>query len=135
VESNLKFNEITSIIIGSAMKIHNYFGTGFSEKIYQRSLIEELSRQGLKCSTEVEKKIFYDNVWVGNKRLDLIVENVVLVELKVITELNKFCYNQVINYLKVFGLEVGLLINFGRESLEFKRLVNYRKSSKSFLNR
>ena len=81
MESNLKFKEITSIIIGCAMKIHTYFGTGFSEKIYQRSLIEELSRNGLKCSTEVEKKIFYENVWVGNKRLDLIVEDSVLVEL------------------------------------------------------
>ena len=80
------------------------------------------------CATEVEKKIFYDETCVGTKKLDLIINDQVLVELKVISELNKFCYNQVINYLKVFDLEVGLLINFGKPSLEFKRLVNYKKS-------
>jgi GxxExxY protein len=131
VESNLKFNELTSIIIGCAMKVHTCFGRGFSEKIYQRSLIHELLKNGLKCATEVEKKIYYEDAWVGNKRLDLVVEDLVLVELKAISELNKFCYSQVINYLKVFGLEVGLLLNFGRESLEFKRFVNNSKSVKS----
>ena len=120
----LKHSEITERIIGAAMKVHSAIGPGFPEKIYQRSLMIEFSRMGFKCKSEIERDIFYTDVKVGSRRLDLFVEDKVLVELKAISEIDNSCLNQVINYLKVFRLEVGLLLNFGKPSLEFKRFVN-----------
>jgi GxxExxY protein len=98
-----KYADITEKIIGCAMKVHRYFGLGFPEVIYQRALVLELEKIGLKCKIEVEKDIYYyGEHFVGKRRLDLIIEDVVLVELKAISELDKTCYNKVINYLKVF---------------------------------
>ena len=74
--------------------------------------------------SEFRRDIYYNGIFVGNRRLDLLVDNKVLVELKATTVIEKLHYNQVINYLKVFNIEVGLLLNFGKESLEFKRFVN-----------
>ena len=106
------------------MRVHSAIGPGFPEIIYQRSLIIELKSIGLHCVSEIEKDIFYTGIKVGSRRLDLFVEDKVLVELKAISEIDNGCYNQIINYLKVFQLEVGLLLNFGKPSLEFKRFVN-----------
>src|SRR4051812_49327605 len=117
MEEDLKFNQLTRIIIGSAMKVHSFFGSGFYEKIYQRSLLIELEKSGLKVESEKQKEVFYEDRLVGMKRLDLIVENKVLVELKAVSELDKACFSSVLNYLKVFDLEVGLLLNFGKDSL------------------
>ena len=121
---DLKYSDITGNIIGAAMKVHAAIGPGFPEKIYQRSLIIELRAMDLKCNSEMEKDIFYKGIKVGSRRLDLFVEDKVLVELKAISEIDSGCFNQIINYLKVFQLEVGLLLNFGKPSLEFKRFVN-----------
>ena len=105
------------------MKVHSYLGMGFPEKVYHRSLIIEMRDSGLSFEVEVERPVYFKDQIVGKRRLDLIVGDKVLIELKAVSELDKNCYNQVLNYLKIFGLEVGLLINFGRESLEFKRLI------------
>ena len=123
MDEPFKFRELTRTVIGSAMKVHSFFGTGFPEAIYKRSLLIELTNAGLKCESEVERPIFYKGLLVGKRRLDLIVDNKILLELKAISELDKGCYNQILNYLKIFGLEVGLLLNFGKDSLEFKRLI------------
>jgi GxxExxY protein len=123
MEEDLKFNQLTRIIIGSAMKVHSFFGSGFYEKIYQRSLLIELEKSGLKVESEKQKEVFYEDRLVGMKRLDLIVENKVLVELKAVSELDKACFSSVLNYLKVFDLEVGLLLNFGKDSLQYKRFI------------
>jgi GxxExxY protein len=105
------------------MKVHSWFGPGFPEIIYQRSLLIELEKAGLKCRAEVEKDVFYEETFVGKRRLDVIVEENILVELKAIGELDNSCYNKIINYLRVFKIEVGLLLNFGTQSLQFKRFV------------
>jgi GxxExxY protein len=123
MDEDLKFNELTKTIIGCAMKVHSYFGSGFHEVIYQRSLLIELTKLNINCASEIERKVFYQDQLVGKKRLDIIVENNVLLEVKAISELDKSCFNKVINYLKVFDLEVGLLLNFGTQSLEFKRFI------------
>ena len=73
---------------------------------------------------QVEEKIVYRDIPVGKKRLDMLVENRVLLELKAISELDNICFNKIINYLKVFGFEIGLLLNFGKERLEFRWFVN-----------
>lgn len=124
---DLKYHEITEKFIGCAMKVHRYFGLGFPEIVYKRSLIIELEKIGLKFRQEVEKDIVYEGNCIYKRRLDLIVEDVVLVELKALKEVDKTEYNQILNYLRVFRLEVGLLLNFGAPSLQFKRLINSLK--------
>lgn len=124
---NLKYHEITEKIIGSAMKVHRYFGLGFPEIVYKRALMIELAALGLKFKQEVERDINYEGKLIYKRRLDLIVEDVVLVELKALKEINNTEQNQILNYLRVFNLEVGLLINFGAPSLQFKRLINSLK--------
>lgn len=118
-----KHADITSKIIGCAMKVHRILGLGFPEIIYQRCMIIELKKAGLNIEVEVDKEIFYEGVYVGSRRLDLLVDNSVIVELKAISKVEAVCANQILNYLKVFKLEVGLLINFGEKSLVFNRFV------------
>lgn len=120
----LKYFDITSQIIGSAMKVHRYFGVGYPENIYRRSLMIELQNTLLNVQAEVEQTIVYKDQIVGKRRVDLIVEQKILVEVKAISTLDKECYNQVLNYLKVFEFEVALLLNFGKGSLEYKRFAN-----------
>ena len=129
---DLKYHEITGQIIGCSMKVHRYFGPGFPEIIYKRTLMVELQKIPLTYSSEIEREILYENRLIGKRRLDLLVENNILVELKAVTELNNGSYAQVINYLRVFNIEVGLLLNFGSASLQFKRFVNTKQSVKSF---
>ena len=124
---DLKYHELTEKIIGCAMKVHRHFGLGFPEIVYKRTLIIELEKIGLKLKQEIEKDIIYDDQLIYKRRLDLIVEDVILVELKAIKEVDNGDYNQILNYLRVFKLEVGLLINFGAPSLQFKRLINSLK--------
>lgn len=129
-----KYADITEKIIGCAMKVHRYFGLGFPEIIYQRALIYELEKMSLKCQAEVEKDIYYEEHFIGKRRLDLMVENAVLVELKAISELDKSSYNKVINYLNVFKIDVGLLLNFGCESLQYKRFINTKSNQRNPTN-
>ena len=119
-----KYADITEKIIGCAMKVHSWFGPGFPEIIYQRSLMVELRKAGLKCESEVERQVFYADTLVGKRKLDIIVEEKVLIEMKALSELDAASLNKTLNYLKVFKMEVGLLLNFGTPSLQFKRFVN-----------
>ena len=109
------------------MKVHGYFGLGFPEIVYKRALMIELEKIGLIFKHEVEKDIIYEGKLIDKRRLDLIVESIVLLELKALKEVNGV-YNQVINYLRVFGMEVGLLLNFGLPSHRFKRFINSKIS-------
>jgi len=109
-------------IIGCAMKVHNKLGCGFQEVIYQRCLAKEFELAGLSYEREKEMEIYYNDEMVGTRRLDFLVENQVIVELKALAKLGNVHLVQSINYLKIFNLEVGLLINFGSTSLETKRL-------------
>lgn len=107
------------------MQVHSFLGNGFQEFIYQRALAIELDKAGLNFQRELEVPIFYKDIVepIGKRRVDFLVEGIVLVELKAIIELNDLHINQILNYLKAYKLEVGLLINFGEKSLKFKRLV------------
>jgi len=115
---------ITHKIIGCAMKVHNFFGNGFQESIYQRSLELEMSSQGLAFERELEMEIIYAGQLIGKRRADFYVENCVLVELKAIEKLTSSNKAQIINYLETYNKADGLLINFGALSLEFKRVYN-----------
>lgn len=121
----LKFKEITEKILGAAFDVHKFLGNGFQEVIYQRALAWEFRQTRLSYEREIEQDIFYKNLQepIGTRRADFVVEGKVLVELKAIIELENVHLAQVLNYLKAYKLEVGLLINFGSKSLTFKRLV------------
>ena len=121
----LKYKDITEKILGASFEVHKFFGNGFQEVIYQRALAWELGQAGLKYAREIEQHIFYKELEdpIGKRRADFVVEGKVLVELKAIIELNDVHLAQVLNYLKAYKIEVGLLINFGSKSLTFKRLV------------
>lgn len=123
----VRYSELTDKIVRSALKVHLYFGSGFAELEYQKSLMVELESAGLKFTAGAERPIYYHSKLVGKRWLDLVVEEQILVEVKAIKEVDKSSYNQIINYLKVFDLEVGLLLNFGGESLQFKRFVAARQ--------
>ena len=120
---------ITKKIIEAYYKVYNSLGYGFLEKVYENALKIELKRLNLKVEQQKNIKVFYDEFEVGNYVADLIVEDLVIVELKAAESLCEEHEAQLINYLKATNLEVGLLLNFGKKA-EFKRKVfsNDRKS-------
>jgi GxxExxY protein len=118
-----QFNDCTSKVIRCAMNVYNILGNGFQEVIYQRALEIEMGAESLTFQREFEMPIFYRGTAIGGRRVDFLVENV-MVELKAITQLENVHLAQAINYLEAYNLQTGLLINFGSSSLEFKRLYN-----------
>ena len=123
-KNEYKYSDITGKIIGCAMEVHKILGNGFQEVIYQRALANEMRLQNLNFGREIEMQIFYKGEEIGTRRVDFFIENVIYLEIKAIAALDNNHLNQAINYLEAFNLEVGLLINFGSTSLEFKRVVN-----------
>ncbi|MFK7798231.1 MAG: GxxExxY protein [Aureispira sp.] len=124
-----KYSELTGRIIGCAMTVHSALGNGFQEVIYQRALQIELADQGFSFAREFEMPIFYKNVRIGTRRVDFLVEDFISVELKAVTQIKDVHLAQAINYLEAYNLEIGLLINFGQRSLEFKRFKNKKYKS------
>jgi GxxExxY protein len=125
MSANLKFQDISEKILGASFEVHKFLGNGFQEVIYQRALAYEMTKAGLEFAREIEQDIYYKEVEepIGTRRADFVVEGKILVELKAIIQLEDVHIAQVLNYLKAYKLEVGLLINFGSKSLTFKRLV------------
>jgi GxxExxY protein len=113
------------------LKVHKKLGNGYREEVYQRCLAIEFDKIGLSCSREIEMPIYYENTKVGIRRADFVVEKKVIVETKAIKKLENDDWAQAINYLEAFDYEIGLLINFGNKSLEFKRFINTMKSKRS----
>jgi GxxExxY protein len=121
----LKHKDITEKIIGASFDVHGFLGNGFQEVIYQRALVYEFNQRHLNFAREIEQHIFYKDLPepIGTRRADFVVEGKVLVEIKAVIELEDVHLAQVLNYLNAYKLEVGLLINFGSKSMNFKRLV------------
>ena len=117
-----KYKETTHMIIGCAMEVHKFLGNGFPEVIYQRALAHEIKQVGLGFEREISKNVYYKELAepIGLRRADFIIEEKVLVELKACVRLEEVHWAQTLNYLKAYKLEVGLLINFGARSLEWK---------------
>jgi GxxExxY protein len=126
-KESYKYSDITGKIIGCAMEVHRYLGNGFQEVIYQRALSLEMQQQGLGFSREHEMQIHYKGVEIGTRRVDFFVEEKVMVEIKAVIQLEDVHLAQAINYLEAYGLEIGLLINFGSRSLQFKRVMKLIK--------
>jgi len=132
----MKYEEVTGKIIGCAMKVHSTLGNGFQaclpkgstarrqEVIYQRALAIEMEKQGLRYEREMEMAIYYDDINIGSRRVDFFVEDNIMVELKALIKLEDVHLAQAMNYCQAYNLPIGLLINFGAKSLEFKRVYN-----------
>lgn len=124
---DLKYNDVTQKIIGCAMKVHGKMKNGYVEAVYQKCLAIEFKKIGLNFQQEVDVPIHYEGIIVGRRRVDFIIEGTIIVEIKAIATLENSHLAQAINYLESHHLQIGLLINFGSKSLQFKRLVNGQK--------
>jgi GxxExxY protein len=120
----LEHEDLTDKIIGCAIEVHKKLGPGFLESIYENALIIELQRQNLRIEQQKEVMIKYDGEEVGRHRLDLIVDNTIVVELKAVKNIEDIHFAIVKSYLKASGKEHGLLINFSRPVLEVKRVIH-----------
>jgi len=106
------------------MQVHTRIGNGFQELIYQRALEIEMALEGIAFEREKEMPIYYRGISIGGRRVDFFVDNLIMVELKAIISLEDVHLAQAINYLEAYNMEIGLLINFGSQSLTFKRIFN-----------
>ena len=131
INKDYKYSELTGRVIGCAMTVHSALGNGFQEVIYQRALEIEMADQGLSFSREHEMPIYYKERHIGTRRVDFLVDGLVSVELKAVINLEDIHLAQAINYLEAYDLEVGLLINFGARSLQFKRVANSKFKQKN----
>ncbi len=132
----MELEEITYKIIGCAMKVHNTLGNGFQEVIYQRCLAIELEKATLSFAREIEQTIFYECIDVGTRRADFVIEGKVIVELKALINLEDVHFAQAKNYVVAYDFSVGLLINFGSTSLQYKKVFNpkYHSTDKNPAN-
>ena len=122
--------DITSRVIGCAMNVHTVMGNGFQEVIYQRCLAVEMESEGISFTRERDMPVLYRGREVGSRRVDFVVEDKVIVELKAIAALEDVHLAQGLNYLEAYGFEIGLLLNFGAPRLEYKRLIRDKRPGK-----
>ncbi len=118
----MKHENLTGKIIEAAYKVHNTLGFGFLENVYQNALSVELGKSGMQCEKEKTIKVYYGDDLVGDYKADILVDGKVILELKAVKNLSAAHEAQLVNYLKATGIEVGLLINFGK-SVEIRRKV------------
>jgi GxxExxY protein len=129
INNNYKHSELTAKVIKCAMTVHSRLGNGFQEVIYQRALEIEMNLAGISFHREFEMPIFYREIQIGTRRVDFLVEGEICVELKAMIKIEDVHFAQAINYLEAYNLEIGLLINFGETSLNFKRITNKKYKS------
>ena len=122
--------ELTSKIIKAFYNVYNTLGYGFLEKVYERAMIIELKKFGMKCESQKPINVYYEDEEVGEYFADILIEKRVIVELKAVESIVKKHETQLYNYLKATNVEVGLLMNFGEEAI-FKRMVFENKYKKN----
>jgi len=127
----MKYEDLTGAIIGCAMKVHSVMGSGFQEVIYQRCLAIKMERNGIAFVREYEMTVFYEGQPVGTRRVDFLIEDRIMVELKAVCALDDVHLAQALNYLEAYRAEIGLLFNFGGKKLEYKRLHNKKLNQDS----
>lgn len=123
-QPELFHEELTGNIRQAAFDVHQYFGNGFLEKVYEGALENRLRKQGHEVARQIPLAVHdEDGTEVGNYTADLLIDKVVLIEIKAANQLSKEHHAQILNYLKATGIRVGLLINFGQSRLQFKRFI------------
>ncbi len=128
----MKEQELTHKIIGAAMEVHNHLGNGFQEVVYQRALAIEMKMQNIHFVREQEISLQYKGYDIGTRRVDFFVGDKIMLELKAVINLEDVHLAQAMNYVEAYGLEIGLLINFGAKSLQFKRVHNNKVLNRDF---
>ena len=123
INMELEHKELTEKIIGAAIQVHQQLGPGFIESIYEKALMIELDKRGLQVKEQQEVVIKYDDIEVGRHRLDLFVENFIVIELKAIKDLEDIHFAIVRSYLESVDKKHGLLLNFSKVKLEIKRVI------------
>ncbi|MCK4328812.1 GxxExxY protein [candidate division WOR-3 bacterium] len=123
MEEKLLHKDLTHKIIGAAMEVHKRVGPGFSEKIYENGFIVELNLQGIPYEQQNRVTINYKGHNIGDYIIDTVVDKRIVVELKALDKINNIHEAQLISYLKASECKVGLIINFGKPSLEWKRIL------------
>jgi len=126
---DLIYPELSYTIIGSAFDVFNELGSGHNEKYYQRALAEAFSKNNLKFNQQAYFPLKYNNKIIGRNFTDFIVENKIVVEIKKGNQFSKRHINQVLEYLKLSDLKLAILINFGRDGVSFKRIINFKNSN------
>jgi GxxExxY protein len=126
VKNEYVASRITGDVIGSAMEVHRRLGPGFPESVYEEALAIELESRKIKFERQKSLPVFYRDRIIKKFICDFLVDGRIIVELKAVKEIAEIDRLQVINYLKACGIEIGLLLNFGSQSLEYKRLINSR---------
>ncbi|MCQ2199401.1 MAG: GxxExxY protein [Paludibacteraceae bacterium] len=123
-------DELSFLIRGAIFEVHNNLGPGLLEEVYEEALVYELKQKGLDVKTQISVPVFYKGVRLSkNYRLDVLVNEQIIVELKSVVELNKIHYKQLLSYLRLANLRVGLLVNFNCETIDrnnFERVYNRR---------
>lgn len=122
---DLIYPELSYKIIGSAFDVYNELGGGHQEKYYQRSLAESFLKNNLNFKEQLSCPITYNGKIIGRRFLDFLVEDKIIVELKKGVRFSKSHIDQVLEYLKINGLKLAILITFGNEGVIFKRIVNF----------
>ncbi|MEO0113901.1 MAG: GxxExxY protein [candidate division WOR-3 bacterium] len=128
---DLLHSELTHKILNAAFEVHNYLGCGFLEKVYENALLEEFRSRNLPVENQKLIEVFYKRKKVGNYISDIIIDKKVIVEVKACDKIEKIHEAQILNYLKATGIEVGVILNFAKPKLEYKRLVLSRKNKKN----
>jgi GxxExxY protein len=127
IDETYKYSEMTGQIIGLAMEVHKHLGNGFQEMIYQRALEFEFTKNQVKFDREFKMPIIYKGEKIGTRRVDFLINKIISVEIKAVIQIEPVHLAQAMNYLEAYNLEVGLLLNFGAQSLQIKRLLNRKK--------
>lgn len=123
-----KYQELTGRIIGAATEVHSHLGSGFQEVVYQRALAIELDIRKIDFVREMEMPLKYKGFDIGIRRVDFFIEEKIMLEIKAVIQLENVHLAQAINYLEAYGMEIGLLINFGSPSLQFKRVMKPQRN-------
>lgn len=127
----MRYEELTKKVIGAAMEVHKCLGNGFQEVVYQRALSIEMNLQNIAHEREKEISLQYKGHDIGTRRVDFFVEGKIMVEIKALINLEDVHLAQAMNYVEAYNMEIGLLLNFGAKSLQFKRVHNNALIKKS----
>lgn len=134
MEEKYKYQSLTQDIIGAAMEVHRHLGNGFQEVVYQRALAIELNLRNINFEREKQMPLTYKGCDIGTRRVDFFIEEKIMLEIKAVIQLEDVHLAQAINYLEAYGMEIGLLINFGNTSLQFKRVMKPSRNQSLSVN-
>jgi len=124
----VQYQELTNKIIGAAYTVYNQMGFGFLESVYEKCMLIELQKEGIRAENQAEICVKYDDKVVGEFKADLLVQNDIILELKSVRIISQVHEVQLVNYLKATGKDLGLLINFGEKGVQVKRKVRDLKN-------